>query len=126
MKVEQSPIVPTYKRENGLWVLDLDKIKIPFDIKERSIVNIPPGQIGGNHKHPRREAFIGVGEGLELSWNQDGKTERVNMNPEGELFLFLIPPYIEHAVINNSEITNGILIEFADEAQRDVEICEVI
>jgi len=126
MKIKQIPITPTYKRENGLWVLDIDKIKIPFDIKERSVVNIPPGQIGGNHKHPRQEAFIGVGEGLELVWKQSDKTESVKMNPGGELMLFLIPPYLEHAVVNNSETANGILIEFADLIQRDVQVCKVI
>ena len=124
MKIEQFPITPTYKKENGLWVLNLDTIEIPFDIKERSVVSIPPGQIGGNHKHPRQEAFIGLGEGLELVWIQDGRTERTNMNPEGKLFLFFIPPYLQHAVINNSK-TNGILIEFADKAQEKIQNCQI-
>ena len=126
MKIQQILITPTYKKENGLWVLDLDDIKIPFYIKERSIVNIPPSQIGGNHRHPRQEAFMGIGEYLELVWNEGGKSKRVEMNPEGKLILFIIPPNLEHAVINNSEAVNGILIEFADEAQRDIEVRKVI
>lgn len=126
MEIKQIPITPTYKKENGLWVLDIDNIEIPFDIKKRLIVNIPPGQIGANHKHQRQEAFIGFGEELELVWKQDGCTKTAKMNPKGEIILFLIPPLVEHAVINNSKTANGVLFEFNDGIQGDTQACKVV
>jgi len=126
MKVSKHFIEPVHKKENGLWIIDIDKIKIPFKVKERSVVYIPPSQIGGNHKHPRWEAFVGVGEGMELSWKENNQLKKGKMNPNDKTYLFIIPPFIEHVVKNNSKNQNGILIEFADQPQKDVQPCTVI
>ncbi len=126
MKVEKVVLKPRYKKENGLWVIDIDKVKVPFKIEERSVIYIPPGQLGGNHKHPRKEAFIGIGEGLELIYKEGSQIRRLRMNPKGKTYFFIIPPFLEHAVVNNSKSQQGVLIEFADQSQRDVETCDIV
>jgi len=66
MTIKRFDFSPTLFKENGLFIINIDKIdNIPFIVKERSIVNIPPGELGGNHKHPRWEAFIGIGQGIK-------------------------------------------------------------
>ena len=107
-------------------MLDIDKIEVGFEVKQRSIVHIPPGQLGGNHKHPRTEAFIGIGRELELVWKENEKLIKEMMNPGGQLVLFTIPPQVEHAVKNKSEAENGMLIELADAEQDLVEVCKLI
>ena len=124
--IQKYPIEPLYKKDNGLYILDIDSIRVPFQIKERSVVYIPPDEFGGNHKHPRQEAFIGIGKGLELIWIQNNKKVREKMNPKGKTFLFIVSPYLGHVVINNSKKEFGILIEFADDFQKDVENCTII
>lgn len=126
MSIQKIKIKPKYKKENGLYVIDIDNIKIPFKIRERSVVYIPPNQFGGNHKHPRQEAFIGIGEGLEIVWMQNNKKIKEKMNPKGEIFLFTIPSYLSHAVINKSKEDFGILVEYASDMQKDVESREII
>lgn len=119
-------VEPTYKKENGLYVLDIYGIEPPFLVKERSLVCIPAGQFGGNHKHPRQEAFIGIGEELELVWQVGAEIYRKKMNPNGEPKLFVIPPFVPHAVINHSPENSAVLIEYADDVQHDVENCHLV
>lgn len=61
MKVIKRLLDKIYIKDNQLWVLNLDNIDLPFEIKERSLVYILPGKFGGNHSHPRMETFIGIG-----------------------------------------------------------------
>jgi len=126
MNIQKFEIKPKYKKENGLYVIDIDSIKIPFKVRERSVIYIPPNQFGGNHKHLRQEAFIGIGEGLELIWIQNNKRNKEKMNSKGEIFLFIVPSYLGHAVVNNSKNESGILIEYASDFQKDVESCKII
>lgn len=126
MNVKIIPIEPKYKKENGVFVVDIDNVKIPFEVREKSLVYIPPKEKGGNHKHPRTEAFLGIGEGLKIIWkDENGKMIEKNMNSEGELLLFVIPADTPHVIINNSKNQFGILIEFADDIQHDVERVEL-
>jgi quercetin dioxygenase-like cupin family protein len=115
----------TYKKENGLWVLDFDDIKVPFKIVKRSLVYFPPFAVGGNHSHPRKEAFLGIGEGLELIYMDKGINKKEKMYEKGVLKLFVIPPHLPHAVVNNSK-NFAFLIEFADGEQRKVKMEEVV
>lgn len=128
MQVEKRPFMPTYSRENGLFVINLDSVKDPpFSIAEKSLVNIPPKAMGGNHKHPRWEAFVGIGPGLKLIWQDEtGQKQQEQMNPSGNLYLFIIPPNTPHTVINESDTSVGVLLEFASEAQHDFEVVELI
>lgn len=127
MDVKIIPIEPKYKKENGVVVVDIDKFKIPFEIKEKSLVYIPPKEIGGNHKHPRTEAFVGIGEGLKIIWkDKNGKLIEKNMNSDRELLLFVIPADTPHVIINNSDKQFGILMEFADDIQHDVELIKIL
>lgn len=128
MNINKRSFTPTYSRENGLFVINLDTVKdLPFNIKERSLVNIPPKQFGGNHQHPRWEAFVGLGKGLRLVWQDETSQKHEEpMNPNGELYLLIIPPNTPHAVINKSESNSEILLEFASEPQHDVEIVTLV
>lgn len=118
----------SYKKENiDLWKLNLDDIPVDKDrIKVREIIHFPPGSVGGNHKHPRTEWFIGIGE-LVLYWqDEDGnKHENFLSNDEG-LIMVQIPPFLPHAVKNVSEFKFGILLEYADAEQTDVQANPVI
>ncbi|MCX7955751.1 MAG: hypothetical protein N2593_01410 [Patescibacteria group bacterium] len=92
---------------------------MPFKIKERSLVYILPKKFGGNHSHKRMEAFIGIGEGLEIWWKENKKLNKQKMNSNDNLYLFVVYPYCTHIIINNSK-EPGILIEFADDIQKEV------
>jgi hypothetical protein len=103
MKPEIIFLKEKYKKENSLWVLDFDDIKVPFEVAQSSLVYLPPFAIGGNHSHPRREAFLGVGEELELVYVDKGVKKKEKMYEKGVLKLFVIPPHLPHAVVNNSK-----------------------
>lgn len=124
--IEKYTLDATYTKENGLWLLNVDSPNLPtdFPIRERNIVYIPAGEFGGNHMHPRSEAFVGVGSDLELLWQDDnGQQHAEVMNPDrqdGTLTLFVIQPMTPHVVVNRGK-NPAILIEFADGAQHDVE-----
>lgn len=118
------PVKPTFKLENELWVLDIDSIVLPekIHIAEKTIVSIPPQQFGGNHKHPRIEAFIGLGENLEFLWLDDKK--KVHKQPlmqKGKLSLIIVPSYLPHVIVNRSQKTTEVMLEYANEPQHDVE-----
>ncbi len=122
MNVQKYEFTPAIFKENGLFIAEVDKVdNIPFDVKERSVVNIPSREFGGNHKHPRWEAFIGIGHGLKLVWEENGSNKEEVMNPHGKMFLYNISPHIPHMVVNTSKDEAGILLEFASESQRDVQ-----
>lgn len=109
----------SYIKKNQLWVLRLEDIKIPFKIKERSLVYILPKKFGGNHSHHRIEAFIGLGEGLEIWWKEKNILKKEKMNPRGKLYLFIVYSHCPHLIINNSD-KPAIIFEFSDGIQKQV------
>ena len=112
----------TYKKpDTDVWVLNFDDIPVPLaHVKDRQIVHLAPGSVGGNHTHPRTEWFIGVGD-LELIWlDEHGAKHTQHMHPEGQILLIEVPPFLPHAVKNISRTQQAILLEFADEKMRDV------
>ncbi len=120
--VEIHPFTPTYKKENGLWLLNVDTTDVPsnFTVVERNIVYIPGGEFGGNHKHPRNEAFIGIGDSLQLIWQDDeGNNHTETMSNDSELSLFVVHSLTPHVVVNKGNAP-AMLIEFADDKQHDV------
>lgn len=123
--VKSIAIEPKYKKENGLWVLDIDSISVnlEFDVVEKSIVAIPPKQIGGNHRHPRTEAFIALNKEVRLVWLDD-TDERHELKMD-ELIAYIMPSEIPHAVINEFDATAH-LLEFADGMQHGVSQVSVI
>lgn len=128
MTVEKKIIEPEYKKDEGFWVIRTQEQfdQIPFEVQEQSLITIPSGEIGGNHKHPRKEAFIGLGEKLYLVWqDSDGKVHEEKMEDEN-VNLFIIPTMIPHAVINKSKIAVATLYEYASEPQHDVERVELV
>lgn len=118
----------SYKKEHfDLWALNFDDIPIDKDIvKDTQIVHFAPGSIGGNHKHPRTEWFIAIGE-LILYWvDEDGNKHEKVMSSEDGILMFKIPPFVPHAVKNVSEFKFGVLFEYADAKQYEVEPYHVI
>lgn len=130
LRIKKIKIEASYKKENGNFVLSFDDVPTPEGFKriDQSIVYIAPGKVGGNHKHKRTEVFVGIGEGLKIYWlDEKKKLKMERMNPSGELFAFLIPPFVPHAIKNFSK--NGAsLIELANSKQtlKDVERVIVI
>lgn len=117
----------SYKKpDTDTWVLNTDDI--PFDkskIKDQQIVHLASGSTGGNHKHPRIEWFIGIGD-LVFTWlDEKGQKHTEHMHPNGQILLFEVPPFLAHAVSNISKTTNAVLFEFADMKQVNTEKVEV-
>ena len=129
MKPDKIAIEPTYKKENGVWALSLEAIPIPihFRPRKKSIICLPPESTAGNHKHQRTEIFVGIGEELEIVWlDKDGEQKSDLMNPKGKLYVFKVPPYLPHAIRNNSTKHSAYLLEHASTTQREVEAIKVI
>lgn len=113
----------TYKKEDSdVWVLNKNDIPIDFgQVKDEQIVHLAPRSIGGNHKHPRIEWFIGIGQ-LYFHWiDEDGNNKSEPMNPNGNILLFEVPSYLSHAVENRSKGQFGVLFEMADGEMDEVE-----
>ncbi len=119
--VQQIPFQPTYKKENGVFVIDITSVHLPetFTVKQQSLVVIPPGEVAGNHKHPRQELFIGLSKGLEFIWQSEKGVQHLAMRKGEQLFLIVVPAFIPHAIKNNGT-EEGVLFEFADDIQHDV------
>lgn len=118
----------TYKKpDTEVWVLNTDDI--PVDkllVKDQQIVHLAPQSVGGNHKHPRTEWFVGIGD-LEFIWvDEDGNKHTEHMNPNGQILLIEVPPFLPHAVRNSSVDKVGILFELADSKMKDVEMVKII
>jgi uncharacterized RmlC-like cupin family protein len=127
MNIQKIEFIPKYKRENGLYVIDLDKCDIPFKVMEKSVVYIPKGQFGGNHKHSRTEALVSLGDNLKLLWmDKDNEVHEEMMYEDGKLSLFVIPSGLAHAVLNVSKNSFGVLIEFTNESQGNVEVVDLV
>jgi ADP-ribose pyrophosphatase YjhB (NUDIX family) len=118
---------PKYRRDNGLVVLDTDKLPLAgdFEVRETSVVRLPAGQIAGNHKHSRREAYFCLDEGVQLHWvDEAGQVHIEQMaNAENDPRLFVVPPFVPHAVVNASG--RGVtLLGYADGPLENVEPVE--
>ncbi|CUI17070.1 hypothetical protein PNK_1458 [Candidatus Protochlamydia naegleriophila] len=109
--------------------IDFDHLPFPsdFSIQKHIAIWIPPLQKGGNHKHPRRELFVSFDKHLELHWiDQRGQKQMACMKEENQLYLFDIPPYVPHVVVNTSQVLPAMLIEFAGSEQHNVEPYQVL
>lgn len=118
----------TYKKEGeDVWVLNTDDIPVDMSrVKDQQIVHLAPGSKGGNHKHPRTEWFIGIGELFFVWLDESGQTHEEHMHPDGKIRLITVPPFLVHAVINRSADKVGILFELADGKMTNVEAVPVI
>lgn len=128
MDIEIIKLEPSFQRGGGRWGLIIDPATLPsrFTIKEHAIYRFPPGVIGGNHKHPRSEIMIGIGN-ITIHWiDSVGQHHEQIMDTEQELTAFYIPPFVPHAVINNSKTDPAVIYEYADDVQHDVTPEQVI
>lgn len=127
MKVD---VIPIQQDNNGKFLkLDLNRLPLPPDFlnSRQMMIVIPPGEIGGNHKHPRREIFISLSDDLELHWiDEKGLTHRQKMKDKNQFYLFNIHPFVPHAVVNRSQSSDALLLELYDEEQFDVELFPVL
>ena len=124
MNVRKLAIEPAYKKENGAFAIDTQSV-LPndaFHVIEQFIISLPAGEVAGNHRHARKEALLGLGEALYFLW-QDGDNviHEEAMNPEGHLYLFLIPSNVPHAVANKSPNKPAVLYEYFDDVYSSVE-----
>jgi hypothetical protein len=118
----------TYKKpDSDVWVLNTQDIPVDKTlIKDQQIVHFAPLSVGGNHKHPRIEWFVGIGE-LEFIWlDKNGNKKIQQMNPDGQLLLIEVPPFLPHAVKNSSVEKIGILFELADDTANGVEKIKIL
>ncbi len=123
MKVFTVSYEPSFRKPNGTFLIHLDvlKEKIPFEIRETSLISIPPTAFGGNHKHPRQEAFITFSTDLEFIWeDENNEIHREMMMKENELKLFIVEPFVPHVIVNRSTTNTSTLFEYAETIQKDV------
>lgn len=107
----------------------MNELPLPADFlnHHQIMLSIPPMQIGGNHKHPRREIFLSLSDDVELHWiDQDGIAHINKMKEENQLYLFDVPPFVPHAIINLSQKSAAVLLELNDDYQHDVEPHKVL
>lgn len=128
--VDRHTITPEHANPDKLWSLSLDAAILPgvvdFTITERDLIYLPAGGVGGNHKHPRTEAFLGIGSGLILLWqDKAGTIHREQMDDSKGLTLFVVRSMTPHAVVNKAA-GPAVLIEFADAAQHGVEPADLL
>lgn len=128
MQPTVTPITYTYKKpDDDVWVLNDRDIPVDFSlVKDRQIVHFAPLSRGGNHKHPRTEWFVGIGD-LYFVWlDEAGKVHEEVMNPNEQLKLITVPPFLPHAVVNRSSDQTGILYELADAPAGETGKIEVV
>jgi hypothetical protein len=126
-KVKIFKVSPKYVKEDILQVIQLDKLPIPYNIKikDRSIVQMLPGAVGGNHIHPRIELFIGFGE-VSFYYKDGNKIKTLEFGSSlNDIKLLFVPSMMPHAVKNTGH-NWAILYELADMKQIDVERYEVL
>lgn len=113
----------TYKKpETEVWVLNIDDIPIDKNlIKDQQIVHLAPQTVGGNHKHPRTEWFIGIGDLIFVWLDENRVRHEEHMHPHGEIKLITVPPFVPHAVKNISHDKIGVIFELADAKAADSE-----
>jgi uncharacterized RmlC-like cupin family protein len=117
MTVIAHPLEKMDKRANGIEKVNLAELPIPkgFNIKEQVLLLLPPSQIGGNHKHSRKELFFTLNDDVVIVWVDAAGEKHERIMKEGDhVYLFEIPSGIPHAVQNRSATTSAILLEFAD------------
>lgn len=117
----------TYEKSDiGVWVLNTDDIPVDKGlIKDQQIVHLAPQGVAGNHKHPRTEWFIGIGDLTFVWFDEIGERHEEAMHPDGQIRLFTVPPFLAHAVVNNSNDKVGILFEMADTKMKGSEQVKV-
>ena len=128
MKPKFTKLEYTYKKEESdVWVLNTEDIPLNMSqVHDQQTVHLAPGSAGGNHKHPRTEWFIAIGD-LEIVWlDHEGKRNSRPMNPEGEIWLIEVPPFLPHAVRNTSQTQRAVLFEYADSKMTDVERITIV
>jgi len=123
-----TPLNYSYKKPNeDLWVLNTDDLPIDMEkVKDQQLIHFAPGSKGGNHKHPRTEWFVGFGELLFVWVDEDEKKHQDEMNPNGKIFLFEVPPFLPHVVINSSKNREAILFELADSKMSSAEVVQIV
>jgi quercetin dioxygenase-like cupin family protein len=93
--------------------------KLGFAVAVNHIYELAPGAVGGNHRHDKLEAFVGLGEGLVLYWlDQNNEVKSEPMYQLGQLKLCIIPNNLAHAVCNKGN-EPAFLLEYADKAKSD-------
>jgi uncharacterized RmlC-like cupin family protein len=110
---------PSYARPTqGMWVVDMKDLPLPDTFQTKlppRVIYIEAGGWGGNHRHLRREAYVGLGAGLYVIWRDEtGERHEAPMLPDdGSLRLFVVPSMMPHLVENRSS-EPGVLYELLD------------
>ncbi len=129
MTVTQIPLSKVFKRTDGLLKFELKDLPLPPEFSNvcQVMISIPPGRIGGNHKHVRRELFVSLSDDVELHWVAADGSRRVERMKEGDnLYLFDVPSLVPHAILNRAKSKPAIILELSDNAPGEVEPVEVI
>ncbi|MBD3251639.1 hypothetical protein GF380_04275 [Candidatus Uhrbacteria bacterium] len=78
--------------------------------KNVHVVTSKPGVIRGNHYHIEGEETIVVIGPVQVRFREDDKHQDIEVS-ENEVYRFIFPPGVPHAIKNTSEKTN-VLIAF--------------
>jgi hypothetical protein len=117
--IEQFAFGSTYaKPEQGLRVLSVNDIPMPSDFVPQAaplLIHIAPYGWGGNHRHRRRELWVGYGESLYLIWrDENGERQELKMTrSDGKLQALIVASQVPHMVENRSD-SPALLYELRD------------
>jgi hypothetical protein len=106
--MQEIPFKTSYRHEEQeMWVLDLKDLPLPDTFKTdlpAHIIYMAPGGWGGNHRHRRTEAFVGIGDDLHIIWRDEAGEMHDAKMMEGKdgLKLFVVPSMLPHLVENRS------------------------
>ena len=126
MQVEKIQVDTPHIKPDGTWHVNTVDIKVPFSVKESWLISLPPGAMGGNHRHLRTEAFIGSGE-LEFIWlDERGIQHKEKFVENGISYMIVVRPDVPHAIRNTSDKTTALLYEMADTTEYKIEKVKVI
>jgi hypothetical protein len=127
--VEHIRVEPRYRREDGLVAIGIDEFPLPdeFEVRDSALIHIPPGVVGGNHRHPRVELFLTTNVALQLHWVdlENDVTHVEAMTTSDEIWLWVVPSLVPHAIVNTGD-EPAMLYELANALQHDVEAYPVV
>lgn len=117
--MQEIPFQTSYARPaQGIWVIDMKDLPLPENFRTTlpaRIIYMEPHGWGGNHRHKRQEAYVGLGRGLYVIWrDESGERQETPMLPDDHgLRLFIVPSMMPHMVENRSD-DPAVLYELLD------------
>ncbi len=115
----------TWRDERGWGINPLEAAGLPGkSLGNFHTVSITPGSVRGNHSHTGATEWLLVcGGPAKIAW-RSGKEDSIHeiLVGKDEPSLFIIPPLVEHAVLNASQ-DDIVVLSFSNDLERKTFPC---